>query len=221
LCKELLSKFTPATQLEIILQNLLLHNHCPQPGLRPKILDMLRPLLVQVCSSTTTAAAVKSSNSILSCQMDSRNDNDSIRNELWHALEVMICGLGKYCVVNNRCDDGGDNIRIQNVEDLIDEVEYMVSACSMLKLGWNVMHNTDFGIEDDKNLSTEHPRALVLELPTNKQIIITVQDFQRALQVQLERWQGGNKLGTDKDAPNEFFRLGLLDNALQEIIHLQ
>ena len=43
LCKDLLAKYTPDSQVQIILDELL--PVCPHPGLRPKLLDLLRPLV--------------------------------------------------------------------------------------------------------------------------------------------------------------------------------
>ena len=43
LCKDLLSKYTPTSQLTIVWDHLL--PTCPHPGLKPKLLDMLRPLM--------------------------------------------------------------------------------------------------------------------------------------------------------------------------------
>ena len=164
-CKDLLSKYTPAGQLNIVLNHLL--PTCPHAGLRPKLLDLLRPLLAQFCS--TSAAALKS-------------DNKETQERLWHSLEEMVGGLGKYCdgmgKPTQEQEHRDDRMRMQNVEDLVDETEYFVSVCAMIQLGWNMMRNSNTATN---TMPSKHPRSILLRRAgneTNQQV--TLRDFHAA-----------------------------------------
>ena len=198
LCKEVLSKYTPEAQLEIVLDNLL-SGTCPYPSLRPKILDLLRPLLAQLCSSP-------SSNS---------DDHEALRMHLWKSLEKMIMGLDRYY-------QRGQEGKIQDTDDLIDETEFFVSVCAMLQLGWNMMRNN--GILTTQKETLIHPRSIAavwITSGTGKEEKlereVTLQEFHAVLKAQLEHW-----LKSPASAPPApVFRLSLLDNAIEELLNLE
>lgn len=197
LCKEVLNKYTPDAQLEIVLDNLLSGN-CPHPSLRPKILDLLRPLLAQLCSSPS-----------------GNDDHEALRMHLWKSLEKMLMGLDRYY-------QRGQEGQIQDTDDLIDETEYFVSVCAMLQLGWNMMRNN--GIFTTQKEPPQHPRSIAavwITSGTGKEEILerelTLQEFHAVLKGQLKHW-----LKDPASAPQApVFRLSLLDNAIEELLNLE
>ena len=198
LCKELMKKYTPGAQITIVVDKLL-SGSCPHQSLRPKILDLLRPLLAQLCSPP----------------YDNGNQ-EKPRKRLWGSLEKMVLGLARY--YQKRAEDQ-TLARICDVDDLIDETEFFVSVCAMLQLGWNLMRNN--GI-----VATEapyHPRYIVAATITTGsgseeklEDVVTLQDFHAVLKAQLDFWTSSPSSAPDVPV----YRLSLLDNAIQELLNL-
>jgi hypothetical protein len=201
ICKALLSKYRPCYQLDILFDHLL--PTCPHPGLRSKLLDMLRPLLVLLFES-----------------------DNSDGDRLWTRLVAIIAEIGKYYKPHSYNGSEQEDARLLDVEDLIDQVEYFVSACTMVQLGWNMMLN--HGIQPGKRTedgltSRAHPRSIALTRNNGNgpslDTPLTLVQFQKALQAQLERWNDG-ATSASQTAPEQFFRLHLLENLLQQLLDL-
>jgi len=215
LCKVLLSKYVPQHQIEIVFDHLL--PTCPHPGLKPKIIDMVRPLLMALGGSQETTAATKT----------------IVTTRMKEALEEILAGLANYFV-----HDRGHLVgRLRNVEELIDQTELFVSACAMLLLlGRTLMLETKTNGNDDednhKRRISDHPADMELRVQSSSSrdghAIITLRDFHMTLRHQLRLWNtnndgvGGPEINDPTaQPPDQFFRLHLLENSIQQLLDLK
>ena len=194
LCKALLSKYKASCQLDLVFQDLL--PTCPHTGLKPKIMDLLRPLLVLFAE-----------------------EGNSVGKRLWQCLVDIIRELGNYCDYNEKGDTG--KIRgLKHTEELIDQAEFFTSACTMIQLGWNIrMVNSSGACKEN-----EHPSSISLEVSQSTPgiidtTVVSLKNFHDALKRQLEQWDRESASGLDSSPP-QYFRLCLLENLLQQLVDL-
>eukprot|EP00797_Seminavis_robusta_P022731 Sro365_g127330.2 (203) ;mRNA; r:22284-22892 len=194
ICKDLLSKYTPSSQWNIVWDYLL--PTCPHPGLKPKLLDMLRPLLV-------SAAAV----------------TPDVRTRLRRDLETVLSrDLGKFVVLGS--NNNNNQIQgFQNVPELIDQCEFFVAVCGLIQLAWRHHQKMQSGGDE---LLLQHPRTIAIqpsEAPNMTYPLPTLGDLGQALRDQLETWnKAANGDAQTPEPPDEFFRLDLLVMAIQLIL---
>ena len=183
LCRDLLAKYTPTSQVELILEHLL--PSCPHPGLRPKLLDLLRPLVGVL--------------------LQEASHPPELGHRLKLELQRILGGLGDYC---QRQAAGA--LTLHQADELIDQVEYYVSACALLHLGWKLPTPPS-----GKPLC--HPSDLALGTST-----ATLQEFADMLRDQLQQWGTVVVVVGDQPqpVPDQFFRLNLLDMSIQQLLDL-
>jgi hypothetical protein len=220
LMKGLLSKYKLAHQLDLVRR---LYKDCPHPGLGPKILDLLRGLLLSLVKSSK--GEVEGSDDLLALT--------TLRLSLWDYLDTLLRDLdGHVACLNtemlalkasNQDDDKRNNrhslFPIDSVQEFVADAEKFVSVLTLIRT-WMLLVNSN----DDSNATS---------IPDIPQLATRLDAAHKALETMFEHADNDTSakncsnigatmaLMTRQRPPEQqLFRLQLLMQALEECIQL-
>jgi hypothetical protein len=200
LMKLLLSKYKLAHQLDLVRT---LYSDCPHPGLGPKILDLLRGLLL-------TLAKIKD-------QAENPDDLATLRPSLWGYVDTLLRDLDRHVecldkeILNTNRNQKGHSqsfFLIDTVQEFVADAEKFVSVLTLIRT-WMLV---------SKSNTTDIPHlATRLEAAHNALAIM----FEHAENDSVKDINSSATTATSVRPPEQqLFRLQLLMQALEESLQL-
>jgi hypothetical protein len=225
LMKLLLSKYKLAHQLDLVRT---LYTECPHPGLGPKILDLLRGLLLSLATSKTSAAATG--------EVDGPDDVPiaTLRLALWGYLDNLLRDLDGHvtCLITETMametspeDDKSSASQslflIDSVQEFVADAEKFVSVFTLIRT-WMLLVKNNNHNDDNSTASIPDIPQLATRLDAAHQALETMFEHEAENDSILDTDNSSTMAATTTERPPEqqLFRLQLLMQALEECIQL-